>query len=66
MPQQQYSLLLSLVSDAHKLNREIRFYHIPDKPKVWETLIKAGVDWINTDKLENYRTFESTYYTTQH
>jgi len=47
----------SLVAKAHQLKKQIRFYHIPDKPVVWQTLLDAGVDWINTDKLEEFRKF---------
>lgn len=57
MPANQKAMLINLVTQAHSLKKEIRFYHIPDKTKVWETLINAGVDWINTDKLAAYRKF---------
>ena len=47
----------SLVAKAHALKKQIRFYGIPDKSNVWKTLLDAGVDWINTDKLDEYRRF---------
>ncbi|MFN8322996.1 MAG: hypothetical protein U0T74_10090 [Chitinophagales bacterium] len=57
IPASQKTMLINLVTQAHYLKKEIRFYHIPDKEKVWQTLIDAGVDWINTDKLAAYRKF---------
>ena len=57
MPETQKAKLDSLVAKAHAKHKHIRFYHIPDKPNVWRTLLDAGVDWINTDKLKEYRKF---------
>lgn len=57
IPVKEKMKLDSLVAKAHQLKKEIRFYHIPDKPVVWQTLLAAGVDWINTDKLEEFRKF---------
>ena len=57
IPAKEKAKLDLLVAKAHQLKKQIRFYHIPDKPSVWETLLAAGVDWINTDKLEEFRKF---------
>lgn len=57
IPATQKAVLINFVTQAHSLKKEIRFYHIPDKEKVWQTLMEAGVDWINTDKLAAYRKF---------
>lgn len=57
MPEKEKALLNSLVNQAHQQHKDIRFYHIPDKPKVWRTLLDADVDWINTDRLADYRKF---------
>ncbi len=62
MPVAQRAKLDSLVAKAHSLHKHIRFYHIPDKPLVWKTLLLAGVDWINTNKLKEFQHFyEITY-----
>lgn len=61
MPAAQKQKLDSLVAKVHALNKQIRFYHIPDKPAVWRALLNAGVDWVNTDKLEAYNTFYNNY-----
>jgi len=57
MPLLQKARLDTLVATAHQKHKQIRFYHLPDKPNVWKTLLDAGVDWINTDKLKEYRKF---------
>ena len=54
--------LNSLVTQAHALHKQIRFYGAPDIPKVWRTLLNAGVDWINTDKLKEFREFYNKEY----
>lgn len=57
IPFEQKQQLGFLVEKAHAKHKDIRFYHIPDKPKVWKMLLDAGVDWINTDKLKEYRKY---------
>jgi len=57
LPKEEKTLLDTLVSTAHKFRKDIRFYHLPDRPNVWRTLLEAGVDWINTDKLVQFRRF---------
>ncbi|MBP6515751.1 MAG: hypothetical protein KA242_01790 [Chitinophagales bacterium] len=49
--------LKSLVTQVHRLKKEIRFYHIPDNAAVWDVLLKNNVDWVNTDNLILYRQF---------
>lgn len=53
----QKAKLDSLVAKAHAMKKQIRFYHIPDKPKAWKVLLDAKVDWINTNKLAAFRKF---------
>ncbi len=62
MPEAQKQELDAFIYRAHELHKHIRFYHIPDKPKVWRTLLDAGLDWINTDKLKEFRHFYLTNY----
>jgi glycerophosphoryl diester phosphodiesterase len=57
MPAAQKDKLWALVAKAHSKKKQIRFYHIPDKPNVWKTLLSAGVDWINTNKLKAFNRF---------
>lgn len=57
MPDDEIEKLDTLVSQAHRKGKEIRFYAIPDRPEVWRVLLNAGVDWVNTDKLKEYSRF---------
>ena len=43
--------LISLINKAHQLNKPVRLYGIPDYPVAWEEMIRLGVDYINTDKI---------------
>jgi len=61
MPEKSFRQLKEYCQLAHERNFEIRFYAIPDKPKVWRALLDAGVDRINTDKLSSFRNFYNTY-----
>jgi glycerophosphoryl diester phosphodiesterase len=57
----EHNKLIELVNSAHKAGKQIRFYAIPDKPKVWAVLLDAGVDWINTNKLQQFSTYYSNF-----
>ncbi len=60
MPHRQKEKLDSLVAAVHAYHKDIRFWAIPDKPKVWQLLLQAGVDWINTNKLGAFHRFQLT------
>ena len=49
--------LKRLVERAHRQDRRIRFWGIPDDANAWRILLGAGVDLINTDKLVDLRSF---------
>lgn len=49
--------LHSLVRRAHEQGRRIRFWGARDNPVVWKEQFDAGVDLINTDKLEGLQEF---------
>ncbi len=57
MPKLQKKKLKYLVGEAHRLGKQIRFYHIPDKPNCWRVLLNAGVDWINTNRLSQFKNY---------
>jgi hypothetical protein len=44
--------LKSIVEKSHAAGRRVRFWATPESPVVWDALLDAGVDHINTDKLE--------------
>ena len=61
MPKAQKAKLDEMVRVAHEHGRQIRFYALPQDVNVWKTLLEAGVDWINVDKLEMFANFYKDY-----
>jgi glycerophosphoryl diester phosphodiesterase len=61
MPANQKARMDSLVTAAHQLKKQIRFYGIPDNPNCWKELLDAHLDWINTDHLKEYAEFWRAY-----
>jgi hypothetical protein len=57
MPDAERTKLKEFVARAHRHGRLVRFWATPEKPEVWRELLAADVDLINTDKLEELRTF---------
>ena len=57
MPLTERTKLRQYVTRAHDQGRRIRFWGAPDQPVFWQELLAAGVDLINTDKLEDARKF---------
>lgn len=49
--------LRELVATAHAQGRKVRFWAAPDRKAVWQELLEAGVDLINTDDLPGLREF---------
>lgn len=47
------------VDKAHKLGKKIRFWNAPDNPESWKFFIELGVDYINTDKIDELSEFLS-------
>jgi hypothetical protein len=47
----------ALALRVHAEGKKLRLYAIPDKELVWEELLKAGVDLINTDHLQELNIF---------
>lgn len=45
------------INEAHKQNKPIRFWASPDEVDAWDILHKMGVDFINTDKIEECTDF---------
>ena len=59
-PAKERNTLHDYVRQAHAKGRLIRFWATPDEPVVWDELIAAGVDLINTDDLQGLRTHLKT------
>lgn len=52
IPREDRLKLEEIVTKAHAAGRLVRFWAAPDRPEAWELLRDAGVDLINTDRLE--------------
>lgn len=48
-----------LADRVHAEGKKLRLWAIPDNNKVWEALLEAGVDFINTDQLSELHEFLS-------
>lgn len=57
MPADQQAKLKKLVDRVHAKGRKLRLWGAPDNPAVWQALLGAGVDIINTDNLPGLRAF---------
>jgi glycerophosphoryl diester phosphodiesterase len=57
LPETEAERLKNLVQRAHNQGRQIRFWAIPDNERGWSAMRQAGVDFINTDRLAELRTF---------
>lgn len=52
LPEAEGARLRDLVTRAHAQGRRVRFWGTPDSEPVWRVQWEAGVDLINTDRLE--------------
>ncbi|KAG6842586.1 hypothetical protein C0991_000112 [Blastosporella zonata] len=57
IPEEQRSIITSLVQTAHSHGIKARFWDTPGWPiqarnKVWQELLNDGADWLNADDLE--------------
>ena len=53
----QEEKLEEFIREAHAQGKKVRLWAAPDMEPVWEYLLEKGVDLINTDRLEELRTF---------
>lgn len=49
--------LKKIVDEAKRVNKPVRFWGAPDTPDTWRTLHDLGAEIINTDKIEQCKTF---------
>lgn len=57
MPGDEREKLRSIVRRAHEAGRRVRLWDTPEDPAVWEELLRAGVDLINTDDLDGLKRY---------
>lgn len=60
IPAAEKQKLTDLVQRAHAQGRKVRFWATAEKEAVWKELLAAGVDYINTDKLDELQKFLTT------
>ena len=51
------SKVKQFIEKVHQLGKSVRFWASPDTPAAWETFIACGVDYINTDKINELADF---------
>lgn len=56
-----FEAIKTLADRTHAQRKLLRLWAIPDHPKSWRVLFKAGVDLINTDKVEAFSHFYNKY-----
>ncbi|KKB40004.1 phosphatidylinositol-specific phospholipase C/glycerophosphodiester phosphodiesterase family protein [Bacillus thermotolerans] len=66
MPEAEREKLYTIVSTSHANGQKVRFWATPDLPTpqreaIWQELLKAGVDFINTDDLAGLQGFLTEY-----
>lgn len=57
LTQQEQEKLQRVIAEAGKLNKPFRFWGCPDTVIAWETFIKMGIAFINTDHIEQLSGF---------
>ncbi|GMR22730.1 MAG: hypothetical protein BMS9Abin37_1098 [Acidobacteriota bacterium] len=57
MPKEERTKLREIVRKAHRVGRMVRFWAAPDNAAVWDELYRAGVDLINSDRLDRLASF---------
>ncbi len=61
IPEEDLQKIKMIACKTHQEGKKLRFWAIPDIANVWKTLLDAGVDIINTDKLEELNQFLIKY-----
>jgi len=56
-PPEEFKKLKDLSDKVHAENKKLRLWAIPDQENLWSVLLKAGVDFINTDRLRELNLF---------
>ena len=56
-PPAEKQKLADLVKRTHAQGRKLRFWATPENEAAWNELLSAGVDYVNTDKLDELQKF---------
>lgn len=52
LPAEDEAKLTDVIAKCHAMHKKMRLWDAPDNPAAWQQLMKLGVDYINTDKIE--------------
>ena len=52
IPDSARIIVTTLINNAHRLKKPIRFYGCPDNANAWKEMIRLKVDFLNTDHIE--------------
>jgi hypothetical protein len=61
MPAAEREKLNGLVKQTHEQHRQLRFWATAETEAMWKELLAAGVDFINTDRLDELKHFLLTH-----
>lgn len=59
IPAKELAKLKKLANDVHAQGKKLRLWASPEGENAWQTLLQAGVDFINTDQLPELKAFLS-------
>lgn len=57
IPSKDKAVLQQLVNKVHAQGKKIRFWNAPDNIDAWKVLVELGVDYINTDHIQELSSF---------
>ncbi len=57
MPDDDRQRLRTIIQQAHQTHKRVRFWAVPHSENVWQELLDADIDYINTDQLYRLRNF---------
>lgn len=57
IPQNDRINIQKIIEKVHAMGKKIRFWNAPDNLKSWKTFISLGVDYINTDHINELTAF---------
>ncbi len=60
-PEADYKKVKSFVDSVHRLEKKVRFWGTPDTRPLWQSFLKMGVDYINTDSPAELTLFLRSY-----
>lgn len=57
IPERDLEILKLMVDLTHSQGKKLRLWNTPESKRIWTQLLEAGVDYINTDQLEELSLF---------